>query len=280
MQDPTFKLESVVKVKDNLEDFTGPLTLILTLLSKNKIEIEDIQISSLLDQYLEYIESMKAMDLEVASEFVAMASHLVYIKARTVLRSSEEEEINELEELKSSLAALQNKDQYSQIKEVSQWLENMFSRGGGTFVKKQETLPPKFIYAYQHVPGDLLEALDRALTETNQAPPTEDHRRLIPTPIVFSVTRKTAEILKGLHENGIMSLDSLLYMAKSRSEIVAPFISVLELCKSGAIVIIGNEDDLSVALGEVPGDEPEETAEEDGEQSFNSPEQFQEADSI
>jgi segregation and condensation protein A len=267
MNDPTFKLEGIVKVKENMEDFEGPLTLILTLLSKNKIEIKDIQISSLLDQYLEYIESMKAMDLEVASEFVAMASHLVYIKARTVLRSSEEEEVDELEELKSSLAALQNKDKYTQIKEVSEWLETMFTKGGGTFVRKQETLPPRFIYAYEHEAADLLVALDRAFTETNQAPPSENNKRIAPTPIVFSVTRKTAEILTGLRDRGVMSLDDLLRMSKSRSELVATFISVLELCKSGAIVIFGNEDDLSVALGDETTDDTGETEDTEEEEA-------------
>ena len=77
MENPTFRLEGVVKTREELEDFEGPLTLILLLLSKNKIEIRDIKISDLLDQYMAYLDEMKAMDLEVASEFVSMASHLV-----------------------------------------------------------------------------------------------------------------------------------------------------------------------------------------------------------
>ena len=79
IQEPSYHLEGVVHSRDEMEDFTGPLDLILMLLSKNKIEIRDIQISVLLDQYLEYLHLMQEMDLNIASEFVQMASHLAFI---------------------------------------------------------------------------------------------------------------------------------------------------------------------------------------------------------
>ena len=70
---------------EEMQDFEGPLDLILYLLSKNKMEIQDISISLLCDQYISWLEQRQRMDLEVASEFVAMASHLVYIKTRSIL---------------------------------------------------------------------------------------------------------------------------------------------------------------------------------------------------
>ena len=86
MDGPIYHLERVVKVKtEDLEDFVGPLDLILHLLNKNKMEIKDIQISLILDQYLQWMSQRKELDLEVASEFVTMASHLVYIKTRMLL---------------------------------------------------------------------------------------------------------------------------------------------------------------------------------------------------
>ena len=88
MENPNFFLEGIVKEKNQLQDFEGPLSLILMLLSKNKIEIRDIKIADILDQYLEYLDKMQSMDLEVASEFVQMASHLLYIKTRTLLAGS------------------------------------------------------------------------------------------------------------------------------------------------------------------------------------------------
>ena len=101
MENPTFYLEGIVKEKNELEDFNGPLSLILMLLSKNKIEIRDIKISEILDQYLEYLAEMERMDLEIASEFVQMASHLLYIKTKMLLAG--EKEVSELEERSCSL---------------------------------------------------------------------------------------------------------------------------------------------------------------------------------
>lgn len=76
-----------------MEDFDGPLDVILLLLSKNKIEIQDISITSILEQYLNYLEEMKRMVMEIASEFIAMASHLMYIKTKMLLSLSDREEV-------------------------------------------------------------------------------------------------------------------------------------------------------------------------------------------
>ena len=104
MENPTFHLEGVVKSREETQDFEGPLSLILMLLQKNKIEIRDISISDILDQYLAYLAEMERMDLEVASEFVQMAAYLLYIKTRTLL--AVEEEVTELEQLMTSLEKL------------------------------------------------------------------------------------------------------------------------------------------------------------------------------
>ena len=118
MENPSFFLEGVVKEKNELQDFEGPLSLILMLLSKNKIEIRDIKISEILDQYLEYLAQMQSMDLEIASEFVQMASHLLYIKTKTLL-TSDDEEVSELEVLMASLEQLKCKDVYNAVRQVT-----------------------------------------------------------------------------------------------------------------------------------------------------------------
>ena len=102
MENPNFYLEGIVHEKDAMQDFEGPLSLILQLLSKNKIEIRDISISDILDQYLAWLEEAQSMDLEIASEFVQMAAQLLYIKTRTLL-AADEEEVSELELLMTSL---------------------------------------------------------------------------------------------------------------------------------------------------------------------------------
>ena len=116
MDNPSFFLEGVVRDKDELQNFEGPLSLILLLLSKNKIEIRDISISDILDQYLEYLDKMQSMDLEIASEFVQMAAHLLYIKTRTLLAG--DEEVSELEVLMASLEQLKCRDIFASIQKV------------------------------------------------------------------------------------------------------------------------------------------------------------------
>ena len=119
--DPTYFLEGIIHDKSEMADFEGPLSLILLLLSKNKIEIRDIKISEILDQYLEYLNAMEKLDLEIASEFVQMASYLLYIKTRMLL--TEEKEVTELEQLIASLEQLKCKDTYAAVKSVTPMLD-------------------------------------------------------------------------------------------------------------------------------------------------------------
>ena len=116
MDNPNFFLEGIVREKDEMQNFEGPLSLILQLLSKNKIEIRDISISDILDQYLDYLDQMQSMDLEIASEFVQMAAHLLYIKTRTLLAG--DEEVSELEVLMSSLEQLKARDVFASVQQV------------------------------------------------------------------------------------------------------------------------------------------------------------------
>ena len=93
MDEPSYHLTGVIRRQDALpEDFDGPLDVIFLLLSKNKIEIQDVSITSILEQYLAYLDEMKRLDMEIASEFIAMASHLMLIKTKMLLSAAEREE--------------------------------------------------------------------------------------------------------------------------------------------------------------------------------------------
>ena len=117
MENPVFKLEKVVRSKsEEMQDFEGPLDLILFLLSKNKMEIQDISIALICDQYMTWLEQRQRMDLEVASEFVSMASHLVYIKTRMLLSIEDEEAQNEMDALIQSLEERRRSESYGKIK--------------------------------------------------------------------------------------------------------------------------------------------------------------------
>ena len=127
---------------EDLEDFVGPLDLILHLLSKNKMEIKDIQISLILDQYLQWMTQRKELDLEVASEFVTMASHLVYIKTRMLLSIHDEEALSEMEQLIATLEAHQRNENYLKIKEVVPQLDQQYSVGRDYLTKAPEAIQP------------------------------------------------------------------------------------------------------------------------------------------
>ena len=134
MEQPQYHLQSVVHAKESLEDFDGPLDVILLLLSKNKIEIQDIQISAILEQYLAYLDEMKRLDMEIASEFIAMASHLMLIKTKMLLSAAEREEaMSEMELLIRSLEEKQRAEAYEQIRTAVAFLEPRSDIGNGFF---------------------------------------------------------------------------------------------------------------------------------------------------
>ena len=118
MQNPVFKLEKVVRSKseEEMQDFEGPLDLILYLLGKNKMEIQDISISLICDQYMAWLARRQEMDLEVASEFVTMASQLVYIKTRMLLSIEDEEAQSEMDALIASLEERKRNENYAKVK--------------------------------------------------------------------------------------------------------------------------------------------------------------------
>ena len=233
MPEMNFALSGVVKEKDSLSDFEGPLSLILSLLSKNKIEIQDIRISDILDQYLASIAEL-GLDLDSASDFVRMASHLLYIKTKTIL-ADDDEEVSELEILKESLMRLQNKDVYQAICEVVPHLREASEFGFNYYVKNPEPLPEEsWEYRYNHHPSELLEALSGLYSRLNKTVDTGVIRSAMPKREVYSVKVKSRELLLRISK-GRVKLSRIYSDCSSRSELVATFVSVLELLSMGSI---------------------------------------------
>lgn len=258
MENPTFHLEGIVKSRDEMQDFSGPLNLILMLLSKNKIEIRDLKISEILDQYLEYIAKMQEMDLDIASEFVQMASHLVYLKTRTLLVG--EEEVSELEELMSSLEQLKCQDAYVSIKYVTNELAIKAEQGTLLYSKPAE--PLKSIgdksYRYSHEPDELLTALITVFSRAEYSHDTGKTGIMVPKRIIYGVREKCQQLIDLLISGTAHTLKELYLMSQSRSEVIATFISVLELCSAGSLEIIESDGELTVSLsGGIPAALPE-----------------------
>ncbi len=248
IETPIFHLEKVVKAKDEaLEDFNGPLDLILHLLSKNKMEIKDIQISLILDQYLAWMGQRKELDLEVASEFVTMAAHLVFIKTRMLLSIHDEEALSEMEQLIASLEEHQRHENFAKIKAVVPELSDRYAIGRDCITKTPEPVPVSRTYRYVHQKEDLLRAMTAVLERV-------DHK--LPPPMAafegivgrepYPVADKAGEILHRLVHFGVTRFRSLFQGNRSRSEIVATFIAVLELCKAHRLRLAGTESDCTV----------------------------------
>ena len=245
MENPNFHLEAVVRERDEMQDFEGPLSLILMLLQKNKIEIRDIKIAEILDQYLAWMDEMQRMDLEIASEFVQMAAHLLYIKTRTLLTG--DEEVSELEVLLQSLEQLKAKDAFSAIRQVTPELKKASETGLLYFAKLPEPLPKtRREYEYRHEPVDLLRALYAVYSRGVRTGEDEDTiSRAIPRRIVYSIRDKSRQILGSLRA-GPSTLKALYEQCASRSEVVATFMSVLEMCSMGSIHIDRRDGDYVV----------------------------------
>ena len=116
-----------------MEVFEGPLDLLLSLIAKHKMDIRDIQIAIIFDQYMEYVEEMKRMDMEIAGEFITMASELMYIKSRMLLPKQEEDPREELVRVLM---------EYKTAKEIASWLSEREDDFSGRFEKDTDEIKP------------------------------------------------------------------------------------------------------------------------------------------
>lgn len=245
MSEPQYHLEGIVHTRsEEMEDFQGPLDVIFLLLSKNKIEIQDVSITAILEQYLAYLDEMKRLDMEIASEFITMASHLMLIKTKMLLSAAEQQEAeDELDILRQGLLERRRKEAMEQIRTAVSQLEPRNEIGRCLFTKEPEPLRRDQTYRYQHDVADLLRALD-TIAERSQRqlpPPTVNFKGIVGKE-PYPVTRKAGEVLRQLVLRGVERLKNLFRGNKSRSEIVATFLAILELCKTNSVTL---EDDVN-----------------------------------
>ena len=245
MSEPKYRLEGIVHTRDeSMEDFEGPLDVIFLLLSKNKIDIEDVSITAILEQYLAYLDEMKRLDMEIASEFITMASHLMLIKTKMLLSSAEAAEAEtELDLLRQSLLERRRREAMDQIRLAIPLLEPRNEIGRSMFTKQPEPLKRDGTYRYRHEPEDLLRALDE-ISQRNQRrlpPPTANFKGIVGKE-PYPVAKKSGQLLRRLILRGVERLKNLFRGNRSRSEIVATFLAILELCKTNSVTL---EDDVS-----------------------------------
>lgn len=228
--------------------FEGPLDLLLQLVQKNKLNIYDIPIAQVLDQYMDAIREMQEADLEVASEFLEMAARLVQIKSFMLLPKHEEGE-----QMKAELTG--ELIEYQLCQEAARRLA-MQAVGGDIFVREPDEPEPDPLYRRTHHAEELLRAYFSAAGrgQRRQPPPVQAFSGVIARKIV-PVSSRIIYVLRRLQERATVSYRSLYEDAGSRSELVATFLAVLELIKANRIYVDGEGDDQTVRPGAVSGGE-------------------------
>lgn len=230
------------KISYQLGVFEGPLDLLLTLLSKNKVSIYDVSISLLLEQYMEHIRAMQELDMDVASEFLDMAARLVYLKTVSLLPKHEEEK-----ELRQQLAG--ELMEYQLCRQMAGELSKQFTFERMT--RKPLEIPMDHTYRRHHKPEEIRQAYLSAAGRGKrfQPPPAESFDGIVARPIV-SVTSQIVFVLRRLWKKGKISYSRLFGEKHQRSERVAAFLAVLELIKGKRIRVEGEGQDAVITLQE------------------------------
>ena len=228
------------KISYKLEVFEGPLDLLLTLIAKNKLNIYDIPITLLLEQYMEQIERMQSENLDIASEFLEMAARLVHIKSVSLLPKREEEEALR-RELTGQLL------EYQQCRETAEKLRAMVSFD--RLVRPQSKIPADHAYKRHHAPEEMLAAYLSAMGRKRRlAPPTAEAFSGIVAKPVVSVASQIVFVLRSLWKRRRVPFRELFRGKRDSSERIAAFLAVLELVKGRRLRVEGDGDDCEIRL--------------------------------
>ena len=232
------------ELKFKLDVFEGPLDLLLHLLQKNKVNIYDIPISTITDQYLEYIREMEINDIEVSSEFLVMASRLLYIKSKMLLPKHEELEDGEEEE-DPRQELIQNLVEYKKYKDVSQFFADRKSICDFLYFREFSAAEEYKTKINSELDIDCLtEAFARVLQRVEKRlPPSKTHFSGIVGREPVPVKTKIKTLRHIMSSRKQVKFDTLFEEVESRSEIVAIFLAILEMVRNFEISfeVINNE---------------------------------------
>ncbi|MCQ2372731.1 MAG: segregation/condensation protein A [Phascolarctobacterium sp.] len=219
------------EMKLKLDAFEGPLDLLLHLIEKDKIDIYDIPIVEVTQQYINYLKNMQEFDMELASEFLVMAATLLQIKSRMLLPDDKEEEEEEEDPRQRLVEMLV---EYRRIKKCAAALLDM-KRGADLFGQRKAMFGDMCeLIIPAHDPEALLEALAQ-LVQGQQV------QRAYVEPQAYSVQDKMVEILQYLERQPHGFMLNELFKSGSSGEKVAAFLGVLELLKLKAVMITQSE---------------------------------------
>lgn len=233
-------MRELEKLSYRLDAFEGPLDLLLHLIEKNKLNIYDILIAELLDQYMEHMHLMQEQDLEIAGEFLDMASRLVQIKSAMLLPKYEE-----AEEMKRELSG--QLIEYKKCKQVAKMLSENISFD--SYCREPAKIKADMRYRRSHEASVLVGAYLAAVGRGKaKIPPPEDAFSGIVKRRIVSVSSKIIGVMKRLWSGRSVRYDSIFDDASDKSELVATFLAVLELIKGKRVRVDGEGEQQSLRL--------------------------------
>ncbi|HOW42152.1 MAG TPA: segregation/condensation protein A [Candidatus Omnitrophota bacterium] len=223
--------------KIKIELFEGPLDLLLYLVKKDHLNIYDIPITQVTEQYLQYLDLMKFLDLNIAGEFLVMAATLLQIKSKMLLPAQENEQVEE-EDPRADL--VQQLLEYERFKEIAQELKKRETEQQDIFKRPriiEKEIPAKdgAVDFFEASIFDLISAFSRALQET----PRDVFYNVIKEE--FTIEQKVHDILHDLLLRSSLTLSGLFARAKSKIEIIVTFLAVLELTRMKEIIACQRE---------------------------------------
>ncbi len=229
------------KLQYKLEVFEGPMDLLLQLIAKKKVSINDVPIMEIIEQYLEYVRMMQEDNLDISSEFLEMAARLLYIKTVSLLPVHEEAE-KLVEELRGELT------EYQDCKLVAGKLQNQ-AKGFDFYSRPPEEIEVDMTYTRIHEPVEIFKAYIAAVGKGKRRlpPPIEAFKGIVAHKIV-SVASRISFIIDKFRLKKNHRFLSFFEESESRSEMVATFLALLAMAKAKRIQIDGQGEDVSITL--------------------------------
>lgn len=235
-----------MEIQYKVADFEGPLDLLLHLINRHKLNIHDIEIFTLVEQYIEVVRSMQQNDeMDTASDFITMASRLIYIKTVSLLPVHEE-----AEELKRELEG--ELIEYQECKRIAKQFSEM-TDGFNYFVKPAEQIEADKVYSRTHESFEIANAYLSAVGKgKRKLPPSIDSFKPIVQRRIVPVQARISYVMRKLFKKSKMKLSTLFNSSQDRSELVATFLAVLQLARDKKIYIEGdgNETQIKVLQGD------------------------------
>jgi segregation and condensation protein A len=235
----------MAEYKVQFEVFEGPLDLLLYLVKKEEVDIYQVNLTKIATQFIEYIELMRQLDLEVAGEFIVMASTLMYIKSRELLpvdqqveaEGDEEQQDPRWELIRQLVEYKKFKDAATQLQAREAEQENVFPRLPGRLELESATPPPRPEVSL----FDLIHAVNNVLKRFQHR---DEPREIFEDK--WTVSEKIEQLMRGMSERQQLKFSELFAGVTSRSEVVVTFLALLELIRLKQIVAIQSE-----AFGEI-----------------------------